>query len=279
MSNSIKDNLNKNSVISTIRLAIGADIEMKKMFLIVEGDGDIKLWNKMVSNNVSVYKSHGGKEGVKDIIKSHFENQKNVIGICDKDYEVDINDKKIFYYDNCCMEMMLIEKEEPFEQICSEYYNGKLDYNKLKLDLLAQLKCISYIRYNNFSKNLSLKLEGISISKAFNKERKKIDISNIIEQTNKINKNIFKENTSLENEIKEQISKKISYKDLLKITQGHDFTRLFTTYCNEYMETAKINNKDVESSLRCSYRKDDLQTTKLYKQLEHYQDEKKLKIL
>ena len=43
--NSIRSNQNKNDIIAEIRLALSADFEHKKGFVIVEGEDDITFFN------------------------------------------------------------------------------------------------------------------------------------------------------------------------------------------------------------------------------------------
>ena len=66
--------------------------------------------------------------------------------------------------------------------------------------------------------------------------------------------------------------------DLLKITQGHDFSTLFVTICNIYTNK-HFNSKSVERALRCSYRNKDFEKTELYNSLATYQENIGIKFL
>ena len=66
-SNSIKDNLSKEDMISDILLCLGADIHRENIFLIVEGDDDIKFLRSFIADNVHIYESYDGKSGVEFI--------------------------------------------------------------------------------------------------------------------------------------------------------------------------------------------------------------------
>lgn len=100
--NSIKNNLGKDDIISDIVLSMGADIKRKNVYLIVEGEGDKKFLRKFLSNNVNIYESFSGKQGVKEIVE-YFKHDIKVIGIRDRDYHHDYISEKLFYYDYNCL--------------------------------------------------------------------------------------------------------------------------------------------------------------------------------
>lgn len=95
--NSIKANLTKDSIISDIKLLLGADINKENIYVVVEGDDDIKFLRKYLNSNVTIYESFSGKNGVEKIVNSKIIFSSRVIGIRDKDYCNDVKNKKIFF--------------------------------------------------------------------------------------------------------------------------------------------------------------------------------------
>lgn len=100
--NSIKTNLTKDSIISDIKLLLGADINKENVYVVVEGDDDIKFLRRYLNSNVIIYESFSGKNGVEEIVNSKNISNSRVIGIRDKDYYNNLKSKKIFFYDRCC---------------------------------------------------------------------------------------------------------------------------------------------------------------------------------
>ncbi|OON98746.1 MAG: hypothetical protein ATN35_00615 [Epulopiscium sp. Nele67-Bin004] len=148
--------------------------------------------------------------------------KKNVIAIRDKDYQVKPTSNNIFYYDWCCLEMMLIYNDEVFESIVAEYYNGSLSANVLRETILEQLQFLSLIRKDNEQNDKRLKLRDLPLPKAFNENTQKLDENIIIVEIKTRNPQyVHNENSEV-----------LSLEELLDITQGHDFTKLLATICN-----------------------------------------------
>ena len=57
--NSIKANLTKDSIISDIKLLLGADINKENIYVVVEGDDDIKFLRRYLNSNVTIFSGIG----------------------------------------------------------------------------------------------------------------------------------------------------------------------------------------------------------------------------
>ncbi|HAR84947.1 MAG TPA: hypothetical protein DCR69_04390 [Clostridium sp.] len=271
--NSIKANLGEGDIISEIALSLGADIEHKDVFVIVEGEDDIKFWKGILNTNVTIIESFTGKDGIKKIIEENFNHEKRVVGVVDKDYDIDENAyKNIFYYDYSCMEMMLIKNDYAFNRICDEYYFGQLSSKDVRLELLNQLKYLSIIRKNNATRQLEIRFKGISLNNMFNKSRRNIENCKVIFELNKRNDKYFELNTDKLICINYENLSPLDYEELLNITQGHDFISLFNIFSTR-KKGEKVKDKVISSSLRCAYRKEDFIDTILYSQLISYENE------
>ena len=182
--NSIRSNLSKDDIISDIILSMGADIHKKNVYVLVEGEDDISLIHPYITDNVMVYESYDGKNGVEFIVGERFAKNKRVIGIRDKDYQVEPVSDKVFYYDYGCMEMMLISNDDVFDNLCFEYYRGTTGSRQLRKQILKQLEFVSTIRMYNEREQWGIVLKGISLNQALESERFEINNDIII---NKIN--------------------------------------------------------------------------------------------
>lgn len=256
MTNSIRSNLNKEDIISEIKLSISADYLEKKVFLLVEGNSDVLFLKKFVNEYVELLESFSGKQGVKYIVE-HFSNDK-VIGICDRDYDYKYQNNHIFYYDYSTLEIMIVHNDNVFENVTAEYYYGEMCFNELRIHILKQLCWLSTFRKYNFDGNKGINFNGLSIAELlsngiFSQER-------ALEKLNLINRKNLREYTELFQVETDNID------NLYNITQGHDFIKAFQKLCQD--KNNKTPNVDfMESVFRCSFRIEDLMQTQLYKDI------------
>lgn len=265
--NSIKRYMNKEEIISNIKLLLGADRECKNIFVVVEGGDDIKFLKKFFSENVIIFESYSGKQGLEEII----ETQKNarVIGIRDRDYCLQPNNKRIFFYDRCCLEMMIIENCNSFKSIFYEYYQGPMASDKLKNHILSELYKLSILRKYNEENKKGINFKGLSFS-------------NLIDKENKLNETVLKDCIEKKNGAKaidfswnEVISNNFSISNLLDITNGHDFISFFKVLC-DVDNKDNVKAREISSTLRGAYRDDDFIKTKLYEDIKSSFKNKKI---
>lgn len=277
--NSIKNNLSKDDIISDIKLCLGADIYRENVFVLAEGAGDVSFLRKFLSENVLLYESYDGKIGVEVIVNEVFGEYINVIGIRDKDYEIGNSGEKIFKYDYCCLEMMIISNDDVFESVCSEYYNGKENHIVLRMHILKELRLLSVLRMLSSGNGWNLIFRGLSISKALNKDKEKLNYGDLLYELNNRNRGFLSRYaTEL---IGHNWAKEFRYEELLDVTQGHDFSMLFTALCeiNKEASIKSVKYDVIEGSLRCGFRKEDFSKTGLYKHILDYGGRYNLNIL
>lgn len=273
--NSIKSNLTKEDIISDIVLMMGADIDSKNVYILVEGEDDIKFLRPFITENVLVYESYDGKSGVEFIVGKSFSRCDRVIGIRDRDYQIINVSNKIFYYDYSCMEMMLISCDAVFDNLCFEYYNGNVNSIYLKRYIFKELMVLSIIRMYNEREKWGLLLRGLSINKAWDKKSKKLDESMIIDEINVRNNAFLNEELlcKLKGESKHVWNDECYYLN----TQGHDFFKLFAAICNQYTSKG-VNYEELQNCARCIFREQDMRKTLLYRDIKEYSQKKNIKI-
>ncbi len=266
--NSILDNLTSDDMISTIKLEIGADVKKEKTFLVVEGKDDKKFLKYLVKENVVICESYSGKKGIEEIL-AKFKNNKKIIGIRDRDYEKRKLDNRIFFYDFCNIEMMIINDNNVFERICCEYYEGKMNYIELRKNILQNLLLISILRKKNEEEKKMWNFNGINYDMD---ENGKIAEESLFFDLQTINPSKPK------NEFVFSFAKIIKYEELLNITNGHDFIKTFIKYCKK--ENGKnINEKNLLEVLRCTFTKESFKRTALYKDIKCYQISNKIEFV
>lgn len=262
--NSIKTNLTKDSIISDIKLLLGADINKENVYVVVEGEDDIKFLRRYLNSNVMIYESFSGKNGVEEIVQSKNICSSRVIGIRDKDYCNDDRGKKIFFYDRCCLEMMITEFDKAFNGIYYEFYNGEMEPDKLKEHILTELFIVSQVRKYNEENKIGIIFKGLSFQFIID-DKLKIDTEKFIDQLKKMNSGKPIDFTSI---IGELLYKNTDNK--LDITNGHDFILLFKVICDKGCSKKSANEKNISSVLRSSFSEEFLKETTLYKSVSDY---------
>ena len=271
-SNSIRKELTPERIINKIRLQKSANSNEK--FIIVEGEQDKKLLKSFFHEDVNIEESYSGKMGVYKIIR-RYQNEKDIVGIIDRDYEIQEEYKKIFFYDFNSMEIMIINCDEIFENLCNEYCNkNNKNFKDLRKKSLGDLKYLSVIRKANIENSWELSLQKLSIQNCYNES--KLNKSKIITEIEKRKENQNKIDVEY---INQKYKENWTLEDYLFFTRGHDFLELFRIISSINNIKSKINIKDIESSLRVSYRMEDFMKTSLFSEIKKYENEQNIKFL
>lgn len=282
--NSIYSEITKDSIINDIRMSLSSTPNNDDVFVIVEGQDDIKFLRNYVANNVEIKESFSGCKGVNEIIEELEEilptKNTRFLGIRDRDYETLLDNERMFYYDYNSLEILLINSDEVLTKIYNEYYNGDKTKFEIREHILKQLKVMSVIRKLNSENKWGLRLNGVSIDKAYDGNSDTLSIENIISQINGMNNNFF-EDDEKSKLVEQGLEEMNSISSLLMSTRGHDAVHLFKCICNSKKLTAKskeVNADDIGSSMRCSYPIMELKETDLYKEIKFYENKNDIKI-
>lgn len=211
--------IDDNIISVEINLELGEDFDRNKLHIVVEGKDDLKLLPHLLNDNVNISRLSGKSEVLKKVneTKSY-----NVIGIVDIDYETNNEIDRIFTYDYCCLEMMIIAEEEVQKKIKIEY---QIDLKTIHT-ILKELLFLSLTRKYNYYHKLKINFDSLSgISKCYNIKEKKIDNIGIINLLKKIDNNKYIIDRYDYNTIINKICSisNIKIERLLNITNGHDF--------------------------------------------------------
>lgn len=264
--NSIKTNLSKDDTVSKIKLLLGADIEKNKKIVVVEGEDDTAFLSRFFSKHVTLFESYSGKQGVEEIINSPVIRDSRVIGIRDKDYCDRPSNDRIFFYDRCCLEMMIIENTESFKSLCHEYYKGNLESEKLKELILNELYKLSMLRKYNEENNNNIKFEGLKFNDLIDRDNRLIEdeLKSSITQINA--------EKSIDFNCLSEIMEDSSIEEFLNITNGHDFINFFKVVSDRTRTSKKYcpNRKQISIDLRISYHRIAFVKTNMYESIKIY---------
>ena len=273
MVNSIREKLDETDTVSEIRLMLGHN--KNTTCVVVEGEDDQMLFTPLLSKNVDLFQSYNSKNGVDKIVTQYFPKNKRVIGIRDKDYLDRPVNKRSFFCDYCCAEMMIISIDSCFERLYCNFYK-KRTYNSeaLKLYCLKHLELLSKYRQLNEQNQWKVCFNGIKAGKHYHDD---IDImeTEILQEINAQNPTNCIDDSRMSKH--SALPKCTSESDYLNITNGHDFIDLFCKVCTDKHTNTCIDS--IKVALRGTFGKEEFKQTTLYSNLLTYQTKKKLRIV
>lgn len=277
---SIRSNLTYNSMLNEIRLLLSVPQNKFKTVILVEGQSDIKLLVSLLDmQNTYLIESFSGKSAILDTMSSRFKDDRRVIGIIDKDYSNEIHNK-IFTYDFCNLEMMIISNNDSFNYTMFQITNSIYGNLEIREQSLKKLIILSVIRKLNDEYDWGINFERFPIYDYFKKDNCLslewvVKILNIKNKANNITEeklNIIKQKLKDQNE-----------NELYNITNGHDFCKMLLHELkfkySSLSKVASININELELFLIMGYNLDYFKKTKLYESISEYQIENSLKIV
>ncbi len=265
---SIRSNQTKEDMITTIRMELSNDISCSKGILLVEGTDDVKFVRKVFNSNVICYESFSGKVGLRELLESPEIVDERVIAVRDRDYsEEDELPQRMFVYDACCLELMMLQCKEVVDGLYFTYYRGNLSKEEYALNAMRNLAPYSIMRMKNEKNGLEMNFSSIGFGNLISDEGE-LDIEALSERM----KNAFVNNTDRFDQLWEMCKTEaadLDDGDLFKITNGHDIC----LYLGIILKSGKnsLGEKGVRDALFNSYRKSDFSHSYLYSALRTYQ--------
>lgn len=271
MSNSLRETANELlSKLVAIRLILKHPSNEEKVFVLLEGDTDIRLFKKLFDLSKVEVDSLQGKEKVIQALKVLLgEGYTQVIGIKDADFdhlEETQAIENLFTTDYHDVEVSMIESEA-LQSLIYEYAHVQSNISdflsKLKQNIYDSAITIGYLRWFNYQKdNKQLFFKALDFKEfvqknndqlIFDKER---FFTRLLNDSKKINPTLSITYQNLDGEI---IRLKTLSSDKLQICCGHDLTKLIALTLGN-----NLNDVRIESALRLSYSLDYFKKTNLY---------------
>jgi len=256
--------------LSEIRLSIRHPKNREKVFILLEGKTDIKLFRNIFScKHTDTTALNGKKKLIEALSTLEAEGYSQLIAIKDADFDHldEVNyPTNLFITDYHDMEIEMIESNalysiiNEFAEVDSACYSYFLD--NLKNEIYALAIEIGYIRWYSSREGGLFNFKKINFNSLikYNNCQVSLDVDALIEvlylQTENDNANIREDTTLL---------KEMSH-DKLQICNGHDLTTLIANY----FTAGNINQKKVEEALRLSYTVEYFQNTNLYANLQNW---------
>ena len=276
---SIRPNLDKTTIENEIKMQLTAPNNTEKAFILVEGEDDISVLGEILDeNNTILYESYGGKQDIINLMKNEFSDDKRVVAIVDKDYDEKIEDNRIFYYDYCNLEMMIISDDKVFNKLIFKLITKRADYIPYRTLVLNNLSAFSAVRKTNDAMDWGLNLSKVPIVGFFNTENNaRALVYSLVQSKNSIDFELDKK------QLCEKTENEIINTNLLDYTNGHDFCEALSLYLKtvytERRNIKKLGAKDVELLLSMVFDIIAFSRTQLFQQVKQYQESNNLKII
>jgi len=249
-----------------IRLSLRSSSGRDKIWILVEGIDDEKIYSKVFrKDNVKIKEVPGSCTMIDTVVPELRKETQQVIGIKDADF-VWLNGNTVsshhavFITDQHDLEMMMMKSDRVLNNISTEYPTSD-NILDIRTKILSQASFIGYIRWYNDTNQLQIRFEGIGFgsyydgSSNFDKEKCVTDLN--LRSSNKIR--VF-----TNDDIATFIEGKSGI-DLFQLCNGHDTSALFALHLTKRTDLSQsISYKDFQKCLRLSYQKEDFEQTNLY---------------
>lgn len=240
---SIRGNRTKEDVVAELRMLFNEDIEEKMCAVIVEGSDDVRFMEIVLEENVVCVESpYGGKHGLGDLIEEPLLQKKQIIAVRDRDYmDIEQVSDRMFVYDGCCLETMILSNSDIAEGFHRELYQGRLSKVCYLINVMRQLAPYSVLRKKNELENQGISFEKVGFGDLIKEDELQIEV--LFERVHQ------SEQLCL---CREQ-AHEITDTELWDITNGHDFY----TYLGGVSKQGKktLGEDGVRNILFAMYRK------------------------
>lgn len=265
---SVRDNLTKEDITTTIEMELNADISNNICILLVEGSTDKKFARRVFRENVVCYESFSGKNGLMELMEEPIIQDNRVIAVRDRDY-CNINElpERMFTYDTSCLELMLLKSEEVAAGIHCTYYIGMFSPEELLTNAMRKLAPYSILREKNEKNNMKIQFQRVGFGDLV-KSEDQFEIDQLFQRLHV--------SDSLAEDCKREASF-VETDQLYDITNGHDIC----IFLGEILKNAgkKLGETGCRNALLNGFRKNDFQRTQLYGKIKAYQSEHELKFV
>lgn len=270
---SMQDHLNETNAVNSIRLQLRHPTGKYKIWIIVEGEADQRLFSKLIDgDHVEIEISHGGVTSVVRAVSELSKETDNVLGIRDADFhhldKKSVIIRSIFYTDLHDAEMMLISCDTAYKAVISEYICKEKDPDSLRKKVLISVSFIGGLRWINDSDGVGLNFKNIGLGSFY-------DGGSLCLNEECFLSAIMKRSPEKKREVaKDEVVNKIKdTSDFLNLCNGHDFQRALALYVTSNSGRG-VKYEEIGKSFRIAYRFEDFQKTNLYDQLRKWSTDK-----
>ncbi|WP_028302071.1 DUF4435 domain-containing protein [Oceanospirillum beijerinckii] len=266
--------LSNEARINELRMLMKKKKYRNKLFILLEGTSDIRLFRSLLNRDKVVVDSMDGKGRIEQIVRAVDKvHQQRVKGICDADYD-HLNGRSyasglILLTDSHDIEAMMLGSPA-LDAVISEYASPEY-YDALHRQLLKKALEVCYeiglLRWINDDENLFLSFKELDFRRFTTINNLKIDFdrSRVIPALLSISKSARIQQQALEQRLEEYREREA---DPFQVCAGHDLTRFMAMVMNQQeVGMYRLDGRGLESALRLAYQIEDFEHTQLFEQL------------
>ncbi len=247
-----------------------------KIFILLEGDSDVRLYRKLYTDErFRIEYIPGGKlsleKGLQEL-KSLFD---AIIGIRDADFAHLENQQpclpNLFFTDFHDSEMLMVASVTTFSAVLHEFCRlPETEHEDLRKKLLTALRFVSYFRWLNELRCLAFSFEGATFEGIFLPNDFSIANQKFAEQIAGKSKNAKIKEIDV---ILEEISKLANeYHEDFQLCNGHDFMSVLASFLRTKCKD-RPSAKSLTSLFRIAYPRSEFEKTKLFAAVKKYLSE------
>nr|VFJ92437.1 MAG: Protein of unknown function (DUF4435) [Candidatus Kentron sp. LFY] len=281
-------------IVDAIRLELKNKHSTDKVWIIVEGETDRRLFSKLIDgDDVEIEISHGGLNALLTIVSELSRETERILGIRDADFLHLEGEAKtpenIFLTDHHDAEMMIVSCDEVYRNLAIEHLpktkpddsavsKGGIPPHEALSSRQVILRSIAFIaglKWINHTRDLGLDFGNLGLGRFYDwhPDRRAL----VLDEDNYLDVIMERSGNKKGKVSREAIHLEIKdISDLLDLCNGHDFMRAFAIFsdCHRSPENKKAKKKtsheDIGKAFRAAYRFMDFQKTRLYKRLQQW---------
>jgi hypothetical protein len=268
--------------LNDIRMSWDRKAYKNKIFVLLEGKTDLKLFKKLFDTNKVQLEAVDGKDNVQNVVRPLLtDNSHRIVGICDADFD-HLNEAtpppSIFWTDSHDSETMMIEGvgiDALIAEYANEHFSDGLNRQWLTLSLAMAYE-IGLLKWLNSKNNLNLKFKNIDFNRFITLDGLKCEF----DQTAFIDDVIHHSPSARPDQLSsfqagiEQL--RALNASQYQVCSGHDICQVMAMLVSQNdkpMLTLRspVAQSAIESNLRVSYSAAHFAETTLYQQLSDWQ--------
>ena len=260
----IRAYLDKTDVVGSIRAQLRHPSGGVKVWILVDGETDQKLFGKLLNAaHVEIEIAHGGLNSLLQAVSELLQETQCVLGIRDADFlHLDGNKaspEHIFLTDAHDAEMMLIACDHAYRAVAAEYFNKAAAPAREKL--LQSMAFLGGLRWLNDAEQVELNFNGLGVGDFYDGKTTVLDeqkcLAVVLQRSPNKKKNIAIDAVRVKIQL---------VSDFLNLCNGHDVQKAFAL-CVSVNSKKGVNDVEIGKAFRVAYRFADFRKTELYRQL------------
>ncbi len=264
MKTTLKSCLTKDDVINSIRLDLRHPSGGMKVWVLVEGETDQKLFSKLITAaHVEIEIAYGGLNSVLQAVSELLRETERILGIRDADFlhleGENTVAEHIFLTDTHDAEMMLMACDHAYHAVVIEYFPKEAIPSREKL--LQSLAFLGGLRWLNDAECAELNFNGLGVGDFYDGRTMTLNKQKCLAIVLKRSPN-----RQIDISINDVCLKIQHVSDFFNLCNGHDVQKAFALCVSAHAQKG-VNDIEIGKAFRLAYRFEDFQNTELFRQL------------